>query len=148
MRNHRPVLLPIVLLSILALAGCGCSGESRVASGNGVRELKPKEAAAVVAGRAADPSFVLLDVRTPEEFARERIAGARNLDFHSPRFREELAVMDRDWTYLLYCRTGNRSAKSLPVLRELGFRHVLHLTEGIRAWKDGGHPVEIGPAPR
>ena len=60
-----------------------------------------------------------------------------------PRFGRR-GRLDRDRTYLLYCRTGNRSAKTVPILRELGFRRVLHLEEGIRAWKDSGQPVEIG----
>ena len=137
---------PALGLGVL-LVGCwlgGCAREAGRAP-TGVREVTPAEAAAAIREHVGDPSFVLLDVRRPDEFGREKIAGAQNLDFHAPDFREKLSALDREKTYLLYCRSGNRSAKALPVLRELGFKRVLHLTEGILSWKDAGFPVEIGP---
>lgn len=94
--------------------------------------------------RAGDPSFVLLDVRTGGEHRAERLAGSVNLDFRSPTFREEAARLDRDKTYLVYCRTGNRSSGSVKILRELGFRDVRHLSGGISAWTRAGNPVERG----
>jgi rhodanese-related sulfurtransferase len=141
-RGHfRGSLLPLLVLAIVWAACAKESGDK----GPAVRELNPVAASALLREHAADPSFVVLDVRTPAEFRREKIAGARNVDFHTPAFREALGALDRNATYLVYCRTGNRSAKTLPILRELGFRNVLHLTDGITAWKSAGLPVEIGP---
>ena len=107
----------------------------------GYPNLSPPGARETIAKRAGDPRFVLLDVRTPKEFAEERIPGAVMIDYLSPGFREEMAKFDREKTYLVYCRTGNRSKGALKVMRELGFRNVLHLASGITKWKEAGFPT-------
>lgn len=135
-------LLTMKTLSVLAagllLLG---SGESAAA---GFRETTPAEASATLESRRGTPGFVLLDVRTPAEFAEERIDGSVNLDFQSRSFRDDLGKLDREATYLLYCRSGNRSGKALVVMKELGFRDVIHLSAGIVQWKEKGLPTVRG----
>ena len=75
--------------------------------------------------------FILLDLRTPAEFNEFHLPSARNLDFYNPSFREQLALLDRDQTYVIYCRTGSRSKATLTIMRELGFTSVFELNEGI-----------------
>ena len=103
--------------------------------------VSPAEARDLLAKRSGDPRFVLLDVRTPKEFQAERIEGAGMVDYRSPSFRDEMAKLDREKTYLVYCRTGNRTVGALKVMRELGFRNVLHLSSGITKWKEAGYPT-------
>jgi len=107
----------------------------------GYPDLSPAEAREVLGKRTGDPRFVLLDVRTPKEFREERIEGAVMVDYLSPVFRDEVAKLDREKTYLVYCRTGNRTKGALLAMRELGFRNVLHLAGGITKWKDAGLPT-------
>ena len=107
----------------------------------GYPNLSLPEARETIGKRAADPRFVLLDVRTPKEFAEERIEGAVMIDYLSTGFRDEIAKLDRKKTYLVYCRTGNRTKGALKVMRELGFRNVLHLADGIAKWKAAGFPT-------
>jgi rhodanese-related sulfurtransferase len=95
----------------------------------------------VLGKRTGDPRFILLDVRTPKEFREERIEGAVMVDYLSPAFRDEMAKLDREKTYLVYCRTGNRTKGALKAMRELGFRNVLHLAGGITKWKEAGFPT-------
>ena len=108
---------------------------------DGYPNLSPSEAQEVVGKRSGDPRFVLLDVRTPKEFQAERIEGAVMVDYQSPAFRDEMAKLDREKTYLVYCRTGNRTVGALKMMRELGFRNVLHLSSGITKWKEAGYPT-------
>jgi len=103
--------------------------------------LSPAEARETIGKRSADPGFVLLDVRTPKEFDAERIEGAVMVDYLSPSFRDEIAKLDREKTFLVYCRTGNRTKGALKVMRELGFRNVSHLADGITGWKKAGFPT-------
>jgi rhodanese-related sulfurtransferase len=107
----------------------------------GYPNLSPPEARETIGKRAADSRFVLLDVRTPKEYGEERIAGAVMIDYLSPAFRDQVAKLDREKTYLVYCRTGNRSNGALKVMRELGFRNLLHLAGGITKWKEAGFPT-------
>jgi len=103
--------------------------------------LSPSEARETIAKRSGDPGFVLLDVRTPKEFHEERIDGAVMVDYLSPTFRDEMAKLDRRKTYLVYCRTGNRTNGALKVMRELGFRNVYDFSGGITKWKEAGFPT-------
>lgn len=85
---------------------------------------------------------ILLDVRTPREFRRSRIAGAVNIDFNADDFGKRIDELDRKRPVLVYCRTGRRSAEACDLLVEKGFARVFHLEGGIVAWEDAGKPVE------
>jgi phage shock protein E len=86
-------------------------------------------------------NVVVLDVRTPEEFAGGHVAGATNLDFNSPDFRDHLSKLDRDKTYLVHCAAGGRSTRSLSRFKDLGFKSVVHLDGGFNGWVEAGLPV-------
>lgn len=92
--------------------------------------------------RTTDKKMVVLDVRTPEEFAQGHIPGARLLDFHSPKFAEELAKLPKDQSYLVHCAAGVRSTKTCEQMHRLGFAHMVNLKGGFRAWQAEGKPVE------
>jgi rhodanese-related sulfurtransferase len=136
---------PIYRMAVLALVVCAVplrpSFLRAEGSVDGVPNLSPAEARNAIAERAGDSRFVLLDVRTPKEFGEERIQGAVLIDFRSPSFRGEIAKLDREKTYLVYCRTGNRSEGAVKVMRELGFRNVMHLSGGITKWNEAGFPT-------
>jgi rhodanese-related sulfurtransferase len=87
------------------------------------------------------PGAVVLDIRTPAEYASGHIEGAVNLDFNAPGFADELAKLDRDATYVVHCGTGGRSTRSLEIFERLGFRSVAHLDGGLNAWREAGKPV-------
>ena len=84
---------------------------------------------------------VLLDIRTPGEYKSGHIQGAVLVDYYARDFFEELRALDRNKTYLVYCRSGNRSAKSLAIFNRLGFRRVYHLKTGIRGWLEEKYPL-------
>ena len=107
----------------------------------GYPEVSPSSARETIAKRSGDPGFVLLDVRTRKEFDAERIGGAVMVDYLSPSFRDEIAKLDRGKTYLVYCRTGNRTRGALKAMRELGFPNVSVLDGGIVKWKEAGFPT-------
>jgi rhodanese-related sulfurtransferase len=90
---------------------------------------------------ASDENFVVLDVRTPEEFSEGHIEGATMIDFKSPDFENNIGKLDRDQSYLIHCRSGGRSTGVLPVFEKLGFKRIIHLDGGFNAWQDAGNPV-------
>jgi len=103
--------------------------------------LSPSETRETIGRRSGDQGFILLDIRTPKEFNEERIEGAVMVDYLSPSFRDEMAKLDRRKTYLVYCRTGNRTTGALKVMRELGFLNVFEFAGGITKWKEAGFPT-------
>lgn len=90
----------------------------------------------------ANKNIVVLDVRTPDEFAAGHIPGAKNVNFSSPAFKAAVGALDRHQTYLLHCQAGGRSAKADTLMKELEFKSVLHLKEGFGGWEAAGQPVE------
>ena len=77
--------------------------------------------------------FMIIDVRTPQEFNAGRIKGAVNIDFYSSSFADKLKELDKEKTYFIYCRSGNRSGQTLRGMASMGFKEVYNLEYGIIA---------------
>ncbi len=105
------------------------------------KKLPPREANALIDRNKGNERFVVLDVRTPDEFSSGHIEGSVNVDFYGPGFQVELGKLDKSKTYLVYCRTGNRSDTTLQMMQELAFTDVYELEGGIKAWAEAGLPV-------
>ncbi|GGF09877.1 hypothetical protein GCM10011383_21360 [Hymenobacter cavernae] len=83
------------------------------------------------------PDVVVLDVRTPDEYAGGHLQNARNLDFKAPDFPTQIAHLDTTKTYVLYCASGNRSGKAMAMMQQQGFRKVVN-AGGFKTLKDSG----------
>jgi phage shock protein E len=90
----------------------------------------------------AAKKVVVLDVRTPAEFADGHIAGATNVDFRDKDFQAKLARLDKNQPYLVHCAIGGRSAKASKLMTRLDFKSVYDLKGGLEAWKKADKPVE------
>ena len=73
---------------------------------------------------------ILLDVRTPEEYADGNAPTSVNIDFYDGDFQSKISALNRDETYFLYCHSGNRSGRTLRIMKNLGFHHVYDLSGG------------------
>jgi rhodanese-related sulfurtransferase len=146
------MLKPIIpaILSLTLIAACGgsdstsddgtvpaTSGDIAVASGFTL--VSPEEAAATIADPPED--LVILDVRTPEEFAEGHIEGAVMVDFYSDTFDDELAALDPNVPYVVYCRSGNRSGQTITKMEQIGFQSVEDIDGGVVAWAGAGLPL-------
>ena len=120
----------------------GSASEVTVDAPAGVTLASPTEAAAFIDGGPDDQ--VILDVRTPEEFAEGHIAGAINVDIYEPTFADEIDALDRGVPYVVYCRSGNRSAQATSLMDDLAFESVLEIDGGVVAWTDEGLPLVTG----
>lgn len=76
--------------------------------------------------------MVILDVRTPEETAEGMIEGAEQLDYNADNFEAEIEKLDKEKTYLVYCRSGNRSGKACALMAEKGFKNLYNMKGGYR----------------
>jgi phage shock protein E len=89
-----------------------------------------------------DPDLVVLDVRTPAEFAAGHVPGARNISHELLASRvAELAPL-RDKLVVLYCRSGRRTLLAEDVLRKAGFTRLGHLQGDYLAWEAEHRPIE------
>ncbi|OON70046.1 rhodanese-like domain-containing protein [Hymenobacter sp. CRA2] len=87
------------------------------------------------------PGVVLLDVRTPTEFAAGHLRGARNVNFLSTDFADQVAKLDPGATYVLYCKSGNRSSQAIALMQQKGFKQLFN-AGGFEALKAGGLTAE------
>ncbi len=106
-----------------------------------IENITPEETYILIQEKKGNSNLVILDVRTPEEFLGEHIENAINLDYYSDTFRNDLDKLDKDKTYLIYCRSGRRSEDALNVMKELDFREVYNVLGGITRWKSSGLPT-------
>lgn len=106
-----------------------------------IKDITPQEANSLIQKNKNNRNFVILDVRTPAEFRNGHIAGAINIDYHAPSFKQGLNGLDKTKVYLLYCRTARRSRAALEMMREFGFREVYHMLGGIVGWQAEGLPT-------
>ncbi|MDG0818142.1 rhodanese-like domain-containing protein [Bdellovibrio svalbardensis] len=75
----------------------------------------------------AEAKEVLLDVRTPEEYSEGHIPQAINIDVKNQNFKTEVAKLDREDSYKVYCRSGKRSQQAVGIMKDLGFKHLENL---------------------
>ncbi len=134
------LVLSVGLAAGVVLAG-GCAGSKTATPTRIIENVTPQEAFTLIQNNQTSPEFVILDVRTPEEFAEGHLADATNLDFYADTFRDELNQRDKDKRYLIYCRSGNRSGRTLNIMDELGFREVYNVSGGILRWEAEGLPT-------
>ena len=104
-------------------------------------DLSPAEAKAYL----ESDKPVLLDVRTPDEYAAGHLETAVSADYYAPDFKDKLNKLDKTAKYLIYCRTGKRSAAALKIMQELGFSDARDIAGGITAWISAGYPVVKQP---
>lgn len=83
-----------------------------------------------------------LDVREDHEFAKDRAKGARHLGKGIIERDVETLIPDKEAAIVLYCGGGYRSALAADVLQQMGYRNVVSMDGGIKAWRDAGYPME------
>ncbi|MBN1368098.1 MAG: rhodanese-like domain-containing protein [Dehalococcoidales bacterium] len=138
MRLVKYLLVIMVLLVILVLPGC--AGEDQAVNGT-YKNITVPEAFGLIEENANNPDFVIIDVRTPAEYAAGHIIDAINMDFYAATFKDDLAKLDKDITYFIYCRTGNRSGQVLKLMESLSFKEVFNLSPGgMPDWIAAGLP--------
>ena len=138
----KKLLWVSLVISVALTGGCAeIATPEQEAPSQIIENITPQEAFTLIQNNENNPDFVIIDVRTPKEFAEERIENAINVDFYSETFTDELNNLDKNKTYLIYCRSGRRSRNALDIMEELTFREAYNMSGGIIEWKAEGLPV-------
>ncbi|MFC1871383.1 rhodanese-like domain-containing protein [Chloroflexota bacterium] len=139
--KHLAVLMLSLLLGSIVVLASSCAEQAGV-SNQIITDVGAREAFEIIQEHQSNPDFIIVDVRTPVEFAEGHIKDAINIDYNSDSFKNEISRLSADKSYLIYCKSGNRSIGALKVMIELGFTEVYHLSTGIIGWLDEGLPIE------
>ena len=125
-RNNKIRVAAVAVAALLAtlLAACGVSSKTSY------RQITADEAAQMM---QEETGFVLLDVRTQEEYASGHIPGAICISNETIGSEEIPELPDKDQLILVYCRSGNRSKQASQKLAEQGYTNVVEFG-GINGW--------------
>ena len=105
------------------------------------KNITCKQAMELIQKHNQDTDFIILDVRTPEEFKSGHIENAILIDYKSGDFKDKISKLNKKKTYLVYCRAGGRSAGAIGIMKDLNFTNLYHLYEGMEIWKKDGYTV-------
>ncbi len=138
-RQKKPGPKSIFLL-LFILFGSAAVVEGNAEDKRMLKDVSAEGTLELIEENAENPDFVILDVRTPSEFKDGHLENAENLDYYADTFKDELGKLDKNKTYLIYCKTGNRSGKSLKIMDEMGFTKVYNMLGGFKDWSSKGLP--------
>lgn len=132
----RRLLLVLIgpLVGLILLAGCSSSSDAAVTT------VDPQAFLTAM----SEPDTVVLDVRTPAEYAAGHVAGAVNADVESSGFETQIAALPKDTAYAVYCHSGRRSALASQKLADAGFTSVVNLDGGITDLQAAGATITTG----
>jgi rhodanese-related sulfurtransferase len=82
------------------------------------------------------PDILFLDVRTPEEISDGKIANAIEIDYRANDFEEKIDALDKNKSYIVYCRSGNRSKKAMAKMRDKKFKECYNLVGGYTSYSE------------
>ena len=113
------------LMALLLLAGCGAQSEEST-----YRQINAEEAATMM---EEESSYIILDVRTTEEYSEKHIPGAINIPNETIGTEDIPELPDKEQLILVYCRSGNRSKQASEKLVKLGYTNIVEFG-GINDW--------------
>lgn len=115
----------LILLTLLILSGCGSS-----APNNNYQQISMKEAVSIM---ETEDNYIILDVRTKEEYQEKHIPGAVNLPNETIGTEDIPELPAKEQLILVYCRSGNRSKQAAKKLAALGYTNIIEIG-GINDW--------------
>ena len=134
MPRHFITLAILALMAVLTIAACGSDAQDEAP---GAYTVSPEEAVALI----EDGRRTVVDVRMPSEYAQAHVVGALNIDVEADDFADRIAKLDPDESYLVYCRTGRRSAIAAEQMAVAGFKDIAD-AGGLADLARVGAPVE------
>ena len=133
MKRLTRILLPAVIgmTAVLILIGCGSSADDKtVGDKKTYRQVSPEEAAAMM---EEETDYIILDVRTQEEYETAHISGAICIPNETIGTGDIPELPDKDQLILVYCRSGNRSKQASEKLAKQGYTNIVEFG-GINSW--------------
>jgi len=128
-------MLNLLVMAAVVWASTACSNLQ--SQGTGSNTLQATEFAQKIKELPGAP---VVDVRTPEEFAKGHLPDAKNIDWNGNDFNTQIAQLDKSKPVFVYCLSGGRSGAAAKQMRESGFAQVYELAGGIMKWRGAGLP--------
>lgn len=125
----KKILLQLIT-SVICFAGCTAQKHTRITSVE-AKEFIDKT-----------PDVVIIDVRTPKEFADGHLKGAININVMDEGFQTAIEALDKNKSYLIYCRSGRRSMNAAKIMQRKNFKYIYEISDGFKGWSNNELPLE------
>lgn len=106
-----------------------------------IQNLSADEAKKLIEDNKNNRDFIVLDVRTKDEYDAGYIDNAINIDIYLPDFSKKVDELDKNKTYLAYCRAGIRSGTATKMMESMGFKNIYNLIHGFAEWELKRYPI-------
>ncbi len=106
-------------------------------------EMSSQDAYDFLKANKDNKDVVLLDLRTPGEYTEEHIQGSVFAGYYLDDFNDKLSGMDKNKTYVLYCKAGRVCPKVIKQMKQLGFKEAHKIEGGIKEWKAARLPLDF-----
>lgn len=131
-------LINALLLAVALVTIAACAPAPEAAPAGGFTTISVSD---LKARLDAGDELLVLDVRTPEEYAQDgHIAGSTLLPLQE--LPQRMGELEKDRAIACFCRSGNRSRTACEQLAQAGFANLVNVDGGIGAWTAAGYPVE------
>lgn len=135
----------LTFLGLILLASCSnsqevkSSGEENAIQSNQQVEVNEQVGHQIVDAKTFHDAIskgdvVLIDARTPREYANGNIEGSINIDYLAGDFMSHVKDLDKNKTVYIYCASGRRSGSAANLMINAGFKHVVDLSGGFNNW--------------
>ena len=108
------------------------------------KDIFPAEAWELISKNRESDDLVIIDVSTPQEYENLHLEGAINVNLISKFFKTRLEVMDKNKTYVVYCKVGGRSKIAQKLMQQFGFVAVFNIIGGTLLWEEEELPFAAG----
>ncbi|RLF58776.1 MAG: rhodanese-like domain-containing protein [Thermoplasmata archaeon] len=135
-------LIGVVLISIVILQGCTTTeDDSPYSKTQTLLDITAIESYYLIQNNTENPNFIIIDIRTPEEYESGHLADSIIIDYYESTFEKDIDQLDKEKTYLIYCRTGRRTGLAMDIMEDLNFLNVYNMLGGITQWETEGLPI-------
>ena len=142
--SRRMAAGALAISAMAAITGISACSSSAPASSSTSSATGQHMTASDFSTAMKKPGTIVLDVRTPAEYASGHLPQAQNIDIEAADFATRIAALDKKATYAVYCHSGNRSGVAMGQMAAANFSNVYDLAGGIGAWQSMGGPMEMG----
>jgi rhodanese-related sulfurtransferase len=147
--RRQTLIVILVLLALLVVLG-SCAEKAPTTTSQttttiitsvSIKDITTKEAFDLIHNNQENQNFVIIDVRTPDEYNSGHLQKALNLDVNSGTFEQEINKLDRNKIYLVYCKGGTRSRSASEIMLGQNFKNINNMLGGITQWQSDGYPI-------
>ena len=137
----KKLLLSICIGVFVLISSISCQNAAKSAPQSATQTIADLSIVDFQKKLLADNTAIILDVRTPAEYAKGHLANATTINFFDTDFKEKVGKLDKTKAVYVYCAVGGRSAKALKILQELGFKTAYNMLGGFTGWQAAGLPL-------